>query len=313
MKKRYKDILIICFIIYLFIIIILQKELIFNTISYSLNLWVKTLIPTMFPAFIISDILISYNITNYIPNHLKKLFRTLFNTNENTITIFFLSLLSGFPSNARIINIMYEKNQITKEEGEHALIFTHFSNPIFILSTISLKFLHNESFGYLILVSHILGNIILGILTRNYSHNNHVNYTKKKNNCQNFSQILINSIKHTIDSLLLILGTLTCFLIISSLIIYHINISPYTNSIIKGILEITMGLKSLSLLNIPNIYKVVISCMFISFGGLSIHMQIISQITDLNIKYHKFLLARIIHSIISGTICFILYILIYTK
>ena len=71
-----------------------------------------------------------------------------------------------------------------------------------------------------------------------------------------------------------------------------------------------MGLKDLSVLNISDIYKVVISTMFISFGGLSVHLQIISQIVDTDIKYGNFLVARMYHALISGVIVYLLFYLI---
>ena len=79
---------------------------------------------------------------------------------------------------------------------------------------------------------------------------------------------------------------------------------------IKGILEITMGIKYLSILNIPNIYKTIIISMFLSFGGLSIHIQVLSFLIDTNISYKEFFYARIYHSILSGIISYILYIII---
>ena len=72
----------------------------------------------------------------------------------------------------------------------------------------------------------------------------------------------------------------------------------------------TMGLKSISLLDINDIYKVVISTMFISFGGLAVHMQVISQIVDTDIKYKTFLVARIYHAIISGGISYLLFMIL---
>ncbi len=121
---------------------------------------------------------------------------------------------------------------------------------------------------------------------------------------------MINAIKNSIDTLLTILGTLACFLIISSIIINKLNLNNYTSAILKGILEITMGIKSLSSLNIPNIYITVITSMFLSFGGLSIHMQVLSFLIDTKISYKEFLIARIYHSILSGIISYILYIII---
>lgn len=306
-NKIFNLIIIISFIILSFSILI-HKQLVFETIHYSLNIWVNTLIPSMFPFFVISDILINYNITNFIPKFITNTFSKLFNISPTSTTIFFLSLISGFPSSARNIKNYYQKGLISLNEANHILLFTHFSNPIFILSTIAIFFLNNELYGYIVLISHYLGNFLIGIFLRNKSTITNIkNYTESPSICQNFSKTLITSIKSSIDTLLLILGTLTSFLIVSSFIIEFLNLPSYPSAILKGILEMTMGLKDLSLLNIPDIYKVVISTMFLSFGGLSVHLQIISQIVDTNINYQKFFITRIYHALISGFICFLIF------
>ena len=311
MKKNIFNIIIIISFLVLFFEMLFNKTLVFDTISYSLNIWVNTLIPSMFPFFVISNILISYNITNYIPKIIKQIFCKIFNVREEIISIFFLSLFSGFPSNAINTKNLYNKKQITTKEAAHALTFTHFANPLFVLSTVAVLFLNNEKYGYLILFSHYLGNIMVGILFRKYNPTNNINYKPNINKSQSFSNALIKAIKSSIDTLLLILGTLTCFLILASLIINKLNINPYLSSIIKGILEMTMGLKSISLLIIPDIYKVVISTMFISFGGLAIHLQVLSQLIETDITYQPFFVARLIHSIISGLISYSLFILLF--
>lgn len=309
-QKIFNGLIILTFLI-LFFEVLFHKTLVLDTISYSLNIWVTSLIPSMFPFFVISDVLINYQITNYIPKFIKKSFSKIFNVGEQSISIFFLSLFSGFPSNARTTKILYQQKLITTKEASHTLTFTHFSNPLFILSTVAVLFLHNEQYGYLILASHYLGNIIIGLLFRNYYSTNNINYKPNPKKSQSFSTTLIHAIKSSIDTLLLILGTLTCFLILSSLIIYQLKIDLYTSAIIKGILEMTMGLKALSTLPITDIYKVVISTMFISFGGLAVHLQVLSQLVDTDISYHPFFVARIIHALTSGTICYLLFSLIY--
>jgi len=308
-NKFFNLIIIISFIILLFSILI-NNKLVFETINYSLNIWVNTLIPSMFPFFVISDILINYNLVEFIPKFIINLFSYIFNISKTSTTIFFLSLISGFPSSARNIKNYYNKKLISLEEANHILLFTHFSNPMFILTTIGIFFLNNQMYGYIILISHYLGNFIIGILLRNKSIITNKNYTKEKIICQNFSKTLISSIKSSIDTLLLILGTLTSFLIVSSFFVEFFDFSPYPEMILKGILEMTMGLKELSLLNISDIYKIVISTMFISFGGLSVHLQIISQIVDTEINYHNFFITRIFHAILSGLISYIIFILI---
>ena len=307
MKNKILDLIIVFSFIILLFSILVNKYLFFDTVSYSLNVWVNTLIPSRFPIFVITDILINYNITNYIPNFITNLFSKLFNISKISTTIFFLSLISGFPASARNIKTYYDKDLITLKEANHILLFTHFSNPMFILTTVAILFFNNETYGYIILFSHYAANFIIGIFLRNKATDYCKNYTKEKSFCQNFSKTLINSIKSSIDTLLLILGTLTSFLVVSSFIISIFNLSVYNGTIVKGILEMTMGIKELSLLNINDIYKVIITTMFISFGGLAVHLQVISQIIDTDINYVNFFIARIYHAILSGIICFYLF------
>lgn len=311
MKKKILNLIVILSLLVILLEILMNKTLVYDTIAYSLNIWVTSVLPSLFPFFVISDILISYNITNYIPNFIKKTFQKAFLVSDSVVTIFFLSCLSGFPSNARNTRNLYDRGQITREEATRVLMFTHFSNPLFVLSTVAVFFLHQEQYGFLILVSHYLGNIILGLVTRRNYTIARTHYTSVEEKSQNFSHTLIHAIKSSIDTLLLILGTLTCFLILASLIIHRLNFNAYSSVILKGILEITMGLKGLSLLNVSDVYKVVLSTMFISFGGLSVHLQVLSQLVDTDISYHPFFVARIFHAVISGGICYGLFLIFF--
>jgi len=72
MKKKIIDIIIVVSCIFILFQLISKKMLIFTTIGYSLELWIKSVVPSLFPFFIISDILISYNVTDYIPKLLKR-------------------------------------------------------------------------------------------------------------------------------------------------------------------------------------------------------------------------------------------------
>ena len=309
MKNRYIDIGIIIGSFFIFIECLRYREIVFDTVSFSLNIWVNSLIPSIFPFFVLSDILITYHITNYIPKWIKNAFSYIFGVNNNVVSIFFLTIFSGFPAGARMIRMMYDKEIINLKDVEQALIFTHFSNPLFVVSTVGGCFLKSIKLGYIVLISHYLGNIILGIIFRgNYDKSNN-DYTEDNVKCQSFGEVLINAIKSSVDILLLILGIISFFLIISSLIINVINLNSYNEVLFRGILEFTMGIRYLSYLDISHIYKAVISTMFISFGGFSVYMQVMSQFIDISISRLKYFSVRVLHSIISGIICFILCIL----
>lgn len=67
-------------------------------------------------------------------------------------------------------------------------------------------------------------------------------------------------------------------------------LSQLGKTILSGIFEMTQGVKSVSQLAIPTLYKACMMTAILSFGGLSVHMQVISIISETKIKYRYFLL-----------------------
>jgi len=271
-----------------------------NSIKFSIDIWKNNIFPSILPFFIISSLLINYGIIN-ISKIISPLMR-LFGIDKNISFVFIMSIFSGFPSNSKYLKELLDKKIIDIDTSSKALLFTHFSNPLFILSTLSI---YNMKIAIAILIVHYITNIIIGIIFKNY-HNSYIN-TKDNTNIEklSFSIVLTNSIKSSIEVLLIILGTIATCSIISCIINDIFNTSDITKSLISGIIEITQGLKYISLTKLSLKLKVTISTMLLSFGGLSIHLQIKSIIP--NIKYIPYLLARILHAIISGGIIYLIF------
>ena len=304
--KKYSNFLVVIITLFFLIEIFINKNLIFKTISFSLDIWVNNLIPSLFPMFILSDILITYDFVKYIPKWFINIFSYLFNIKKECTLVFFLSMLSGFPTNAKNIRKLYDMNIINDKEASHMLMFTHFSNPLFILGTLSIFFLNNKKLGIIILLSHYLSNFIIGIIFRKLNTISNSTSNEQEKNLH-LGPVFVNAIKSGVDTLLLILGTLTCFLIISAIIINRFNLNSYNSLLIKSILEITMGLKELSLFNFSDLNKVILSSCILSFGGLSVHMQVISQLIDTDISYKSFFIGRILQVFISLILSYFIY------
>ena len=305
MKTKYKNIIIIICSLFFLVNLIIYRNLVFDTVGFSLNIWITSLLPALFPFFIVSDILINYDVIKYFPKVIRNSIKYLFNVSDNGLVIILLSMLSGFPSNARNIKNMYLDKKITKEEGEHLLYFTHFSNPMFILGTIPLILNSNKISKY-ILISHYLANIILGICLRKYNRVNDSNTSNYKEDKHNFGLVLTTSIRKSLDSVLSILGTLTIFLIISTLLINFFNLDNTSSLLIKSILELTSGLKELGSYNLLDKYLLIISSCILSFGGLSVHMQVINELVDTDISYKNYFIGRILQVVLSLGISYLI-------
>lgn len=314
MKKRLYSLTIICTIIILIVNIFTKSNHLTEIITFSVNLFIKNIFPSLFPMFIIASILVEIDIPKVLGNTFKKPMKFLFKTKGEGAFIFFMSMITGFPSSAKYLNDLMDKRILSNKDCEKILMFTFFSNPLFIVNTVGNIFFNSIYIGFIILICHVLGNIIVGLIFRNYnssysindnsSNFNSLRYLNNKiNNC-NIFKVLIKSIKNSLDILINVFGIVTFFLIIINLIFK--NPSNMLSIPIIGLTEMTTGLKYLSLSDFSINIRLLLSVFFISFGGFSVHFQIMSILNEKKVKYLPFLIARIIHAISS---CIILVLL----
>lgn len=308
MKKKLKSFTIIMLTLFIIINLFTNFNNIKNTINFSISLWFYNIVPSLFPFFILSYFLINIGIVDFLKTIFQNLMQKIFKVNAAGSFVFIMSILSGAPSNAKYINDLLQKNEINNNDANKLLYFTCFVNPLFIINIVGSSNLKSYKLGILIYITLLISNIITGFLFRNIYKNK---YDKKEinikkslsllnyniNNSSN-TKILFNGIRESINTLINILGIITICLIFLTILLNNIKISPLNKTILTGLIEITSGLKYLSLLNISIKYKTILSGAFICFGGISIHLQILSILNKYKINYYPFFLSRIIASCI---------------
>lgn len=305
-----KKIILFFFFAVIFIIITNSNSVI-NNIILSFNICFNNLFPALIPFMLLSNILIKYDFIDELSNMFKFITKKIFKVNKNCAFAIVMSIISGTPSNSKYLKDLYENNLINEQDISKCLNFCHFTNPIFIISTIGITFLNNKTLGLIVLISHYLGSFIIGIVLKNKTNDTYIEIQKikKPNRNNNFITILNESIINTANSLLLILGIITFCLILTSLIdtIFNIN-NNY--KYIYGLLEITQGLKYLSQSSLNILHKSMLASFLISFGGICIHMQVFSILDNKKIRYLPYLFSRILHGIISSFITYVIIVLL---
>ena len=300
MKKNTLFILILVFLVYE---LITNSIIIKESIISSFNLWKNNIFPFLFPFFIISDLLVNTNIIEIINKYLNNFMYKIFKINSSSSFIFFISILSGIPSNSKYIDTLIKTNKLSIYEANKIIIFTHFVSPLFILGFIGS--IVGKYYSILILCIHYITNIILGLLFRNYHVNRkYLNFNTNKTS-NSFIKTITSSIQNSLNTLLLILGVITFFSFLVTCINCFIE-NSLIRCIISGLLEITNGINNISLLNISLRFKSLFIIFIISFGGISSHIQVFSILEEYDIKYFPYLISRILHAIISSIILLLL-------
>ncbi len=279
MKKKSFNLFLICLICLFIYFIFTHKTLITTSIIDSSKLFFYKVFPSLFPMFILSSMLISLNTPYYLSKIIK--FKKV---SSLSIYVLFLSLISGTPSNAFIVNELISKNNLDQKNASLLLTFSFFTNPFFLLNMLSLIFPPNLVLK--IILAHYLPNFILLFFTPIKN----IPLTSEEN--INYSSIIPTSIKKSLTTLITILGTIVFFNLLILLI-------PKDYLFLSGFLEITNGLNLLPTLNIALNLKAYLALAYLSFGGISIIMQIKSILNDTDTPITPFLKSRIYHIIFS--------------
>lgn len=137
--------------------------------------------------------------------------------------------------------------------------------------------------------------------------------TNEKEN-SNLGTIIINSISNSITTILNIGGFVVLFSVIISILerssILQIFSTIFSNfgisetiiqSFFTGILELTNGIKNLSIVGIKNLNQIIIlSAFLIGFGGFSVVLQVYSIISKTDLSIKPYIVGKILHGFISA-------------
>ena len=307
-----------------------------NTNLYAaksgLLLWANSIVPTLFPFFVATELLSHTNFTYYLGKVLNRFMKPVFNIRGEGSFALIMGIISGYPTGAKIATNFRLNNICSKEECERLLSFTNNSGPLFILGTVGISMFGNSTIGILLLISHLLSAITVGIIFRFWKSNSQqssITSTSYKTSNANISLsnlggVIGNSITNSINTILLIGGFVVLFSVIISILqnsqllnIFTNLLDPifnflhipekFTTGFISGILELTNGLNIIC--NIPEkhlSYNIILASFLLGLGGLSVLLQVWSTIAKTDLSIRPYILGKLLHACISALYTFLL-------
>ena len=236
---NFKNYVIPMSIILVLILLIIFSEDAFSSAQNGLFLWFNNVVPSLLPFLMCLEILKSTNIFDFIGKLLEPIIRPVFNIPGSGVFAVIMGMCSGYPVGAKFAASLRETNQCSLVEGERLLAFTNTSGPLFIISAVGIGMFKNSKIGLLLLITHFIAALLVGIVFRFYkkyastnsftrneiSKINQENASKsKKNNRSNtlnlshLGSIMGESIRNSISTLLLICGFITFFCVFSTML-----------------------------------------------------------------------------------------------
>lgn len=317
----------------------------FNSVSLSTKLFFTQVFPSLFPFILFTEIILKTDIIYSISRKLEKIFYILFRVNAKAVPAIITGFLCGFPMGAKAVNDLYEKRLISKRTANNLLKFTNNCNPAFIISTVGLSMFCDIKVGIILLISHYISAIILGIFysyTSDYLiiHNRstnlklfnkksdklrkkikilkdeektycNINTTNNRNNeiKLNGIELLKVCISNTFKTLSMIFGFIIVFNLLFSIIdlgLYYLKVNPNLRIFLSGIMEMTSGSKNIIYSNLDKDFRICLVSFTLGFSGICIIAQILSTISKHNFSTLSIVKSKLAHGILSFIVTYIL-------
>jgi len=246
-----------------------------------------------------------------------------------------MGLASGYPMDAVITSKFRQNKLCSSVEAERLLSFTNTADPLFMFGAVAVGMFGQPELGVAIALAHYLSSFLVGVIYRFHGRNRDVTTEEKKQKSGNilvrafrelysarqqdnrsFGQLLGDSVKSSMNTILLVGGFIILFSVLIRIITivglttilssffstilsifgFSTNLAP---ALVSGLFELDLGAMAASQADAPLIEKVAIASGLIAWSGLSVHAQVASIVIESGIRLAPYMVARFLHAILA--------------
>lgn len=313
-KKKINKLIILIFVIAFILNLFINNTAIRFGICNGIKTCLNILIPALFPFMFITNFTVETNLVESIGKVLSTVFKRLYNLPQSAFAVIILALIGGYPAGAVGVKSLIKQNKINKYQARQMAYFCVGSGPAYVINIVGIQIYNSFKLGLILLLAQVLSTILLGIIA---CKNLKPIYQEKTSLSIKNTKKISNSFVDSCQSAAISMGNICAFVVLFSGVIFLINSSkvleplynlfnlfniskPFVFTCISSTLEITNG--TINFYNL-NLYE---AAFFLGFGGFCVHFQVMSLLGNIDIKYIKFLLFRVLQGLIAAIFTYIL-------
>ncbi len=303
----------LCIILIGIFIAIANPSITVEGAAYGLKTWWYGLVPTLLPFMIASNFLLDREVSAKLLSIVPRKIR-----NKNQLLYILFNIITGFtfglPVGAKVTSTLVKEGHITKKTGQLLLNDCNTIGPAFVGGFFLNTCLHKESYLYATLLI-LYGPPLLHLLVKLPRCSESITLqTDKKieaSRSRNCFQILDTSIKNGFETIMVLGGYLLLFGISCAYATHIPYIKHSYIAYLLGTLEITSGIKEITLLPVSSDLKYLSSLPLLSFGGLCTLMQTKSVTKGCPLSLKNYLFHKLTLSSFTAIMLSILLIILY--
>ncbi|MDD6808384.1 MAG: hypothetical protein PUD72_08105 [Oscillospiraceae bacterium] len=269
--------------LFLAVLLIVRTECVSDTVVKTSHLCADTIFPSLFPFMVLS---------NFISIYLKG------SKKSASFSAIILGIIGGYPVGIKTVATLLENKKIDIKDAQILSLFCFGSGPAFLISTIGVGFFHSIKIGVVLFLSQLITTLIIGLLVlRKYKISSESNQVIKN---VSLTDALTTSVSKSVEGIFLICAYIIIFSVFISLVTSFYNTDKIRLAL--SVFEVTNGCNELSISG-SSLTTVPLAAALLSFGGLCVHAQVLSDLKYIGLDYKKFLIVRVCAAGISFLTC----------
>ena len=329
--KRFSALVFLLLVLAATLLMLFYPQAAYDGACRGLSTWTTHLVPSLLPFFIVANLLLSLGFVRFLGVLLEPVMRPLFRLPGEAGFAVVLGFTSGFPMGAVLTASLKEQQLCTPQEAARLAAFTNNSSPLFLLIAVPVSMLQRPELGVLLLATHDLANLTIGILLRFIAPPGHTAITPHRlwhtaftqmrqyhaQHPQPFGTMLGQAIQKGIDSIVKIGGFVLLFSVLLSLLqaagalrilqqifaalLSILHLSPVlADALSAGLFEMTLGAQMASEADAALLEQLMIISFILGWSGFSIQAQVSSILAEQNISSRLYCLCRPLQGLLAA-------------
>lgn len=258
----------------------------------------NVVIPSLFVFMTVASFLLNSGVLGLTGHFLEPVTKRLFHLPGVSAGVIFMGLIGGFPVGAKMTAQLLSGGHITQNQAMRMCLFCVNAGPAFVISAVGFSILHSVRAGVILYASTTLATLIMGVLT-GVLDDRKATYDKRcvTVRLNGVSKSLTKAVSEAARSMLMICAWVVLFFAVCACV-DTLALPQGAKLFLSSILEVTGGVQAAA-----GHFPIPVLAAILSFAGLSVHCQILSDLQFCGVKGSWFFTARCISAVISAFLC----------
>lgn len=278
----------------------------------GLALCAQSIIPSLF-VFMILAVFLSRSAAGRVLSVLfYPITRWVLRLDPQLGSVIAMSFVGGYPVGASLLSDLVRRGEVSQETASRMMCFCCNAGPAFVITAVGVQFFGSAKAGLILLASHMLSSLAIGWALSFRRPAPNPPKRERKEAALGYSQAFVEAVASASSSILMICAYVVLFSAVLVLLsdsgilpgaaaalstVTGLEESFFT-SLLGGLLEVTTGCAALVQAKVGS--PLVLASFFLSFSGISIHMQVRHCFRGLQVSLRPFLISRFAGALLSA-------------